>query len=186
MEVLRAFSPGDSDGSRAVFLDGDRTNCCSSNLRRYGAGYLVPLAIEMAEQSTHPLAGKFVEFWRGDSNALNDWFEAQKVYLLKYLRRRLDMFNVPYYVDVEDCAQEAVVSMFLALRRGMLKSLDDLTAWVKGVSKIVLAAGVRNLIPSTPLVFENNEGNFYTVTDQLGWNHPSAEDMAIYREDCRF
>lgn len=182
MEVLRAFRPNLDGDFQAVFIDGDRSNCRADNLRWYGREYLVAKAITMAESSDHPLADCFLKFWNGDHNALNNWFEQQRVWLGGYIRRRFDMFCVPYYVDVEDRAQETIVLAFLALRRGMIDNLYALKSWLKGIAKRALASGIRDLLPTVGIEQEY-DGDTYSVADVAGWCHPSAELEAIYREE---
>lgn len=184
MEVLRAFYPNTEGDFQAVFLDGNRSNCRADNLRWYGKEYLVAKAIEMAENSDHPLASSFLKFWHGENNILNDWFEHQKDRLKGFLYRRLDKFCVPYYVDVDDCVQETIVAAFLALRRGMIQSLDNINSWMFEIAKKVLACGVRDLLPGVSMVRTGAEGNEYNIIDyNTGWRHPSAELQAIYNEE---
>ena len=185
MEVLRAFHPNNEGDYQAVFIDGDRSNCVSSNLRWYGKEYLVIKAIAMAEASDHPLADCFLRFWHGENNVLNDWFEQQKERLKCFLFWRLDRFHVPYYIDVDDCVQETIVSAFLALRRGMIKSLDNINAWMFGVAKKVLASGVRDVLPGVSMIKEGSNGDEYNRVDYPGWCHPSAELQAIYNEEAQ-
>ena len=183
MEVLRAFYPNTEGDFQAVFLDGDRSNCRADNLRWYGKEYLVAKAITMAEASDHPLADCFLRFWHGETNILNDWFEQQKERLRGFLFRRLDRFCVPYYVDVEDCVQESIVAAFLALRRGMIQSLENINSWMFEIAKKVLASGVRDLLPGVSMMKVGDEGKDRNIIDYTGWCHPSAELQAIYNEE---
>jgi len=181
MEVLRAFRPNPDGDVRAVFLDKDHGNCKLENLVWYGREYMVDRAIEMAFQSTSPLAESFIEFWDGNPNALNGWFEEQKVSVRRFLRARLDSFSVPYYIDTEDLSQEVMVAVFVNLRRGMIESLDGVQSWVFGIAKNLLANGIRDVLPAISMYQESDEGEF-NVLDTLGCCHQSAELQAIYNE----
>ena len=170
---------------KSFFIDEDRSNCKAENLRWYGKEYLVGEAIKMAEESDHPLAHEFKLFWLGDHQALNGWFEEQKIWVKPYMHKRLDMFCVPYYVDVDNCVQEVVLRMFLALRRGMIRKLEHLKAWARRIARNVLAEAIKNLTPSIPIDQENSEGDFYSLADLTRWCHPSAELQAIYRQEFK-
>jgi hypothetical protein len=183
MEVLRAFRPNSDGDFQAVFIDGDRSNCRADNLRWYGQDYLVGKAITMAEASDHPLADCFLRFWHGETNALNDWFAEQRQMIARFLRARLDLFGVPYYVDIDDCVQSSIVSIFVGLRRGMIDNLYKLQAWCLGIAKTTLASGIRDLIPAVPIMRAGDDGSEFCLADYHGWCHPSAELQAIYNEE---
>ncbi len=182
MEVLRAFHPNKEGDFQAVFIDGDRSNCRADNLQWYGKEYLVVKAVAMAEASNHSLADCFLRFWHGETNVLNDWFEQQKGRLKAFLFKRLDSFYVPFYVDIEDCVQETIVAAFLALRRGMIKSLDNINSWIIEIAKKILASGVRDLLPAVPMIRDGADGE-YNIVDYAGLCHPSAELAAIANEE---
>src|SRR3989339_956183 len=173
MEVLRAFHPNPDGDFRAIFIDGDRSNCRADNLRWYGRKYLVEKAIKIAEKSEHPLANAFILFWQGDYNVLNSWFEEQIKWVGPYMRARLDMFRVPYYVDIDNHAQETILQVFLSLRRGMIKELTEksLKSWIRSIAKKVLASGIRDLLPAISNDLEDFEGNSYSITDRIRWCH---------------
>lgn len=185
MEVLRAFHPNYEEDYRAIFIDSDRSNCKSNNLRWYGKRYLIGEALKMAEKSDHPLANKFKLFWLGDHNALNDWFDEQTSWIGPYIHSRLNMFNVPFYVDVSNCVQEVVLRIFLSLERGMLRELNQksLRTWIKRIARIVLAIAIKKLLPAYSNDREDSEGNSYSITDLIGWCHPSAELQVIYKQE---
>ncbi len=184
MEVLRAFHSNKHGDFQAVFLDGDRSNCRADNLTWYGQKYLVVKAIEMAENSNHPLADCFLKFWHGETNILNDWFEEQRKRLRGFLFNRLDRFMVPFYVDVDDVLQETIVKAFLSLRRGMVKSLDTINSWMYEIAKKTLAEGVRDVLPGVAMIRSGDDGSDYSCLDYAGFCHPSAEIQAIYNQEA--
>jgi hypothetical protein len=181
--VLTAFV-GNQHGDRlVVHINGDISDCRLANLRWYGPGYLIDKCIAKAESSDHPLADRFIQFWRGDAQALNEWFGDLRRYLCRYMSSRLGLRPSPYFVDIEGAVQAAMLRVYVSLRRGTLPDLSCLDRWCTAIARAALAEEMTNVLPGVALTRIDDDGNEYSLADHLEWCHPSAELQAIYREE---
>lgn len=183
LAVLRAFAPeGEHDGGRAVFIDGDIRNCFLSNLSWETSTDRIHQAIIMAEASTSPWASAFVAFWKGDGTALNRFFFEMKKLLLATYSRKACSWSHYYPLEAGEYMAATLYSLYQSIRRGSLKSLDNLAAWAISAGDNVLRQ--HHLYAGRFIgcggVDDETEAS---VFDGIGWVEPSAEMVAIYREE---
>jgi len=182
LEVLRAFSDNVHNDTNLVYRDGDPANCTAENLAWYGRDILVVKAIEAAEQSDHPLADCFIKFWHGEHEAINDWLVSIQDRVRAYLYVRLRNYSFPWFMDLDDCVQQTIYDIFIALYRGMFSGFKYLTGWIFKIASAALSRSLK-LNKKRPEPLEVGEGSeTFSKADINMFCHPSAELTAIGRE----
>lgn len=183
LEVMRAFSPPVNGEKTLIFLDGNTYNSHLGNLAWYGYDYMIDKAIKMAEQSCSPLADCFLLFWCGKNDALDDFFKKCRTVLIGMIAKRLDRFQVPYFVDPEDIASESLVQIFFRIKNAQIKTIDNIMAWCKAIAKKVLAKYIHFAVPAISMWYQKEADNIDGESNRIdygGFVCPSAELEAIY------
>jgi len=181
MEVLRAFVPNPDNDSQPYFKDGDRTNCKLSNLQWYGYNSLITRAIEMAEGSSSKWADCFLKFWHGDIRALDEFFEEMRQRLTRWIKKKMNSMDLKWYFDYEDLVQNALVSAFISIKRGMISDLTYINAWMFTILGNIIKVWYKY---ATPLYSDivSKDGEDYSILDYEGYCNPSAELEMEFRQ----
>lgn len=183
LEVLRAFKVNNNKDTTFVFKDKNPANCRIDNLEWYGRDLLVDKAIKGAEASDHPLADCFLRFWHGEHEAINDWLESLQDSVRGYLYKRLQNYNFPWFMDLDDCVQQSLYDIFIALYRGMFAGFEHLHGWVLRIASAALSRSLKlSKKRMEPLDIPGDNGE-YSKADINLFCHPSAELQAIYNEE---
>ena len=174
LAVLRAFCPG-IEGD-AVFADGDAGNCRLANLRWQTVDDRRARAVAMADASSSRFAAAFACYWRGDSSALNGFYEEMRRLLIVVVPRKMATFDA--LTDTEDIIMATLSLLAISINRVRLTTLDNLTAYVCTIADRYMLAEHLAARMNSPL--ESDEG--VPVADMVHWCHPSAEMVAESRE----
>jgi len=174
LAVLRAFCPG--VGGDAIFVDGDAGNCRLANLRWQTVDDRRARAVAMAEASTNRFAPAFARYWRGNSAALDSFFEEMRRLLIVVVPRKMATFDT--LTDTEDIIMATLSRLAISINRASLTTLDNLTAYVCTIADRYMLAEHLAARMNSPL--ESDEG--VPVADMVQWCHPSAEMVAESRE----
>lgn len=134
LEVLRAFTENPHGDVHAIHLDGDLTNCRLDNLQWSGEDYWLPKTRAALADVDHPYAPAIIRYLDGDKMALDEMLKDLYRRLPYTIKRRIDRYHLPYYLDAEDIAQEAIISGVRGIKRGMVET-SNLTRWWYGVAR---------------------------------------------------
>lgn len=143
LAILRAFVPNPDDAPRGVFIDGDTRNCCLSNLRWADQAHYLPLAMSIAQRHGSETSKALLRYWHGDRLALNGVISEQYRVLPTYVKRRIDTYGLPYYIDAEDVAQESVIAGLSAIDKGQIDPARNIHAWWWGIAKRQTFTAIR-------------------------------------------
>lgn len=187
LAVLRAFVPHDeSGGEKAIFVDGNRENIRLANLRWETTGDRVARAIAMADGSTSRWAPAFAEFWRGDQQALNDFFKEMRHLVLSAYKKKEENWRYYHPLEPWEYAANTLYKMFVSIRRGSLTSLDNLGSWALTIGASVLRDHHRYAIRLIGLESSGDDESTFIVADSIGWTMPSAETCALANEEILY
>lgn len=182
-EVLLAFGDNEHDDANVVFKDGNGENCAIENLAWYGRNYLVEKRITEAEQSDNPLADCFLRFWHGEHQVINRWLESLVDPVRGYLYRCFDRSGYHHLKhDLDDFVQQTLHDIFIALYRGMFAGFEAIKQWVFAIAGSVFKRFCRIRV-HVPLDLVDGDGRAMSLVDIIGFANPSAELVAMCREE---
>ena len=181
LQVLKTFRKGVI--GEPIFVDGNKLNPSLDNLKWDTRSEKIQRAIIMAEGSDSRWGEDFAAYWRGDKNALNMFFEEMRKYLLKAVRKKIDIFWGLSYLNEEELVHATLVRFFFSVYEATIKSLDGILGYLLTIADNVLR---RHWRYSKPLIHieESPEDSFEGSAnmDRVGYFHPSAELVAMYNE----
>jgi len=182
LQVLRTFRP-EATGD-PIFIDGNILNARLDNLRWDTRQDKLHRAIAMAEASSSPWGPAFSAYWRGDKHALDGFFIEIKARLLRTLHRKMDSWHRGYHLNVDEVAHVTLVRLFFAIHAATISDLDGIVNYALTVANRVLAGHWSYAAPLTPMETIGDSGQAVSVLDAAGWCSPSAELVAIAREQA--
>lgn len=180
LQVLRTFRPevtGDP-----VFIDGNILNPCLDNLRWDTRAAKINRAIAMAELSTSQWGPAFAAYWRGNKDALDEFFVEMKARLSRMLNRRLEQWSQGYHLSVDEVAHVTLVKLFFAIHSATIIQLDQIVSYALAVADTVLKRHWRYSGLLVAMSTQREDGVDVSMLDASGWCSPSAELVAIGRE----
>ena len=87
------------------------------------------------------------------------------------------------FYDVDNIVQEALLHVFLAIKRGQVQNLDRVASWCMSIARSALSRSVRNKVFEVALTQKNPaDGEEFSIADIIGFCHPSAEVVAIAKQ----
>ena len=186
LAVLRAFAPqGETDDGKALFIDGDPKNTALANVQWETTSDRIARAITMAEGSNSRWAADFAAFWRGDREALNTFFKEMRALLLSMYQQKAATWQHYYPLEAGEYAAATLHGLYLAIKRGSLKSLDNMTGWVLSAADNIMCQHHRYAIRLIGLE-SSDDDHTATVADGIGWTMPSAETCALANEEILY
>lgn len=186
LAVLRAFAPqGETDDGKAIFIDGDPQNTSLANVQWETTSDRIARAITMVEGSNSRWAADFAAFWRGDRDALNAFFGEMRALLLSMYQQKASSWHHYYPLEAGEYAAATLHGLYLAIKRGSLKSLDNMAGWVLSAADNVMLQHHRYAIRLIGLE-SGDDDHTATVADGIGWTMPSAETCALANEEVLY
>ena len=182
LQVLRTFHP-EATGD-PVFFDGNILNARLDNLRWDTRADKLNRAISMAEASASQWGPAFAAYWRGDNHALDAFFSEMAARLGRMLNRRIEQWQRGYHLSVDEVVHVTLVKLFFAIHAATITQLEGIVSYALSVSDTVLKRHWRYTGPLIAMSTQGDDGVDVSVLDASGWCSPSAELVAMGREEC--